>query len=363
MTRTRQEYERRLRQAGWRHRRSIVMERAGYRCEQCGGTFKLEVHHNSRANNEEFGNERIEDLQLLCKHCHPAKDRARRIEEMGGVPVETKVDDNRDEVFGKVYRTINYAQFSFVKANREVSGAAVDRLVIEIQRKNMLSTNPMIVDRDFNVIDGQHRLSAAMKLREPIYYTFSDDNVTVDDIARMTAQVRSWKLDDFLLRYVREGRAEYVRLNDFIIRWRQAGIKVRVNRAMYLCYFGDAYGLAGKFKNGDYVANDIDFAHRVMFHLSELSNLIPYVDVLQSDAFIQALANLEGQRGYDHHRMMQKLEYQSTLVKRAPSPKAYVEMLSRIYNYKTRERDRYPLAVMNSASANWRVDRKGGALV
>jgi 5-methylcytosine-specific restriction endonuclease McrA len=42
------------------------MERAGYRCQRCGATLLLEVHHldgNPR-------NNRAENLRVLCDGCH-----------------------------------------------------------------------------------------------------------------------------------------------------------------------------------------------------------------------------------------------------------------------------------------------------
>jgi len=54
----------------WRHRRKLALVRVGSRCEDCGGTKKLEVHHLTY---ERLGHELPEDLQVLCKPCHRLK--------------------------------------------------------------------------------------------------------------------------------------------------------------------------------------------------------------------------------------------------------------------------------------------------
>lgn len=56
-----------LRSAGWQARRQEALARAGYRCQVCNSTSRLEVHHRTYANR---GNERPEDLTVLCAACH-----------------------------------------------------------------------------------------------------------------------------------------------------------------------------------------------------------------------------------------------------------------------------------------------------
>jgi len=47
----------------------------GFKCQRCGVTHKLQVHHLTY---EHLYNERLGDLQVLCKSCHPLADEARR---------------------------------------------------------------------------------------------------------------------------------------------------------------------------------------------------------------------------------------------------------------------------------------------
>jgi len=51
----------------WKTRKDLRIEGAGFKCEECGETKKLEVHH---VNYDNFGNELYEDLKILCKKCH-----------------------------------------------------------------------------------------------------------------------------------------------------------------------------------------------------------------------------------------------------------------------------------------------------
>ncbi len=51
----------------WRDVRRDAYRRAGGRCQVCGATRALECHHNNYAH---LGNERPEDVIILCRDCH-----------------------------------------------------------------------------------------------------------------------------------------------------------------------------------------------------------------------------------------------------------------------------------------------------
>ncbi len=55
-------------QPEWQARRAATLARVGYRCQVCGTRdARLDVHHNTYAN---YGDERPQDLTVLCKDCH-----------------------------------------------------------------------------------------------------------------------------------------------------------------------------------------------------------------------------------------------------------------------------------------------------
>lgn len=51
----------------WLERRRQTLLRDGFRCQKCGSRRFLHVHHLTYAR---FGNEKLEDLQTVCKECH-----------------------------------------------------------------------------------------------------------------------------------------------------------------------------------------------------------------------------------------------------------------------------------------------------
>ncbi len=51
----------------WAQTRDAALERAGHRCQVCNKTKSLNVHHRTYARR---GNERPDDLTVLCRRCH-----------------------------------------------------------------------------------------------------------------------------------------------------------------------------------------------------------------------------------------------------------------------------------------------------
>lgn len=60
-------YARYLQSPEWRKRRERALKRSDYKCQDCGAVYGLSVHHLTYAR---VGDEREEDLIVLCKGCH-----------------------------------------------------------------------------------------------------------------------------------------------------------------------------------------------------------------------------------------------------------------------------------------------------
>lgn len=70
----------------WRVRRRQVLEKAGYRCEECGNAGRIEVHHKIKIS--QCGTDDLENLEALCRRCHFRRHK-RRID----VPERANWDD------------------------------------------------------------------------------------------------------------------------------------------------------------------------------------------------------------------------------------------------------------------------------
>ena len=73
-TEWRTRYENHIRSAQWRNMRADMIRLRGNKCDHCGSSHKLALHHKTY---ERLGHELTSDLELLCPGCHEKADRKR----------------------------------------------------------------------------------------------------------------------------------------------------------------------------------------------------------------------------------------------------------------------------------------------
>lgn len=70
--------------------------------------------------------------------------------------------------------TDDYENFKFFDWNRELNVNHIKKLMISYQEQDLSSTNPILIDKNFYILDGQHRFTALKELNKPIYYQIVD---------------------------------------------------------------------------------------------------------------------------------------------------------------------------------------------
>ena len=69
-----------------------------------------------------------------------------------------------------IHESHNYNQFKIIDFNRSVCKKNLDKIIDLNKQRKRFHLFPIVVDKDFNIIDGQHRFEACRKLNEPIHY-------------------------------------------------------------------------------------------------------------------------------------------------------------------------------------------------
>lgn len=256
-------------------------------------------------------------------------------------------DSDNLPVENTILQTTNYGQFRCDRANRPVDMDRVYKLCEAIAKKNLLRLFPIVVNPEFVVIDGQHRLKAAELLETPIFYIVSKQ-MQMEDAAAVVRHTAGWSIDDWLHHWCERGNPQYRLLRDFWAahRW------LPLSCAARLCQ--SQKHKAGDFAEGHFVADSIGFANRVCEMAKDFQT---WFSAYNSTTFINLLIQLAANDTYSHKHMMSKMQYLSAKLVRCPTVEMYLALITEIYNYKVRP-DRH---VIFRAKA--RTDRKdNGAL-
>ena len=109
-------------------------------------------------------------------------------------------------VNNKFFETRDYSMFKKVRGNRPVDQAHVQQLKKLIADKDLM--DPIRVNANIEVVDGQHTLQARKELGLPVPYIIinSDDPL---DVARLNQGRKNWSLDHFLGHHCARGKMDY----------------------------------------------------------------------------------------------------------------------------------------------------------
>jgi len=103
-----------------------------------------------------------------------------------------------------IFKTKNYKQFNLVTFNRKLNHSLVKNIVDSITKYGYFDGKPIIVDKDFNIIDGQHRFEACKEMKLPIYYTITNVDPQEAMIALNANQI-AWKMIDYVRSWADSG--------------------------------------------------------------------------------------------------------------------------------------------------------------
>ena len=214
----------------------------------------------------------------------------------------------------------------FFGGNRGVDLKIVKKLKTSMLEHGVLSAiTIMKKGKNFWVVDGQHRYTAAMDLDYSIP-AIVISKTGKDAIKDMNTIQKSWSLGNFADFYAEMGEGEiqqsYV---DLIETHEQASL----NFSALLNIYGSTIT---KFKNGSFEIKDKEFADYVIKCVQDIK---PFVEFADNARFIDAYARMVKHENYVHERMMQKLNIKhNILIDKKANPAGYGRMMQDIYNYK-----------------------------
>lgn len=232
-----------------------------------------------------------------------------------------------------IQSTTNYNQFQSIIANREVNKAHVTRLVNSIRENDLLHINPIIVDNNMKVIDGQHRLEAAKNLKVPIYY-IQDNSVNQNDIASLNSNQRNWSAVDYVNYYCVQKVSEYLTLSRFIREYPFVSVttfltllSAKGNRNMH------------DFKNGRVDISNQQQTIAILNHINDIRNL--GIEEAYDRNFILAIRVCWLTGDYEPDVFLEKLEGNRSGLYKCAKKTQYLQLIEQVYNRFAREKVRF----------------------
>lgn len=232
--------------------------------------------------------------------------------------------------------TKEYEIFKIKECNRDIKENHVTVLVNSISTKNLLRLNPILVDENMYVIDGQHRLEACKKLEIDVWYKV-EKNLKNEDILLLQNQ-KKWFLEDYIKYYSKNGVESYIKLNDFISK-----NSLSLNKFLKCSQYRGGHQCRG-IKDGKY-----EFCSKDCQDFLEIHFKIKYIEgfinerrnniknVTSSISFYCALYSFLKRSDVFFDELIGKIEQKIEVIGIRSREGGYYSMLLEIYNFRRRD--------------------------
>jgi hypothetical protein len=220
--------------------------------------------------------------------------------------------------------TIDYSIFKEFNSNREVEQKHVNRLVVAINKRNLLHANPIKVDKDMRVVDGQHRLAAAKVLGVPIYY--EQDSLTREDIAMLNSNQKNWTAMDYINFYTVEKNESFLKLSGLINHYPDMAVS-----ALLTLSNGEGKRSLELLKEGTLDVSNIEHCREVCDMCKDLNRRFQK-DFVFDSRFPLALSAALNAENFNPEILIEKIAASPREWVPCHTKVQYLEMIEEIYN-------------------------------
>lgn len=242
------------------------------------------------------------------------------------------------KIVGHIYSTNNYSQFKRLDNNRKLLESRLSKLVASFGLKEIM--NPIIVNENMEIIDGQGRFEAKKMLNRPIYYIVQK-GATIEDCRRMNKYNTPWSVLDFCKSYADAGIKSYIRL---LGTCKESGFPIsRVLRLSNHSTNSKSKAEIAKkpIEEGKllFTEKDRETVLRVKKMSDDISEAL-LITQRKNDAFYTGIKIITETDGYNHSKMIENCKKNRTTYVAMAALEDQLKEFSRIYNYKTKASNR-----------------------
>ena len=238
----------------------------------------------------------------------------------------------------QIVMTKDYGIFKKMDGNRHLDRYHLKKLKAAIEGDNQLDVHPIIVNKDYYVIDGQHRLEAAKELGYDIYYIKSD---TVTDLHVIGGNVnqKSFEVENYIDYFaIKERKPEYIQLKDML---KASGLKPKALLTLLLGVVSAnilEFLKTGKFKfpTSEEPLEVLNFYFDFIAYAKD-KRLKP-TSMFSNHNFTRALRWLFKTTGFDASIFFKKLDMKWFELKPQRTAEEWYSLLIGIYNFKNHVR-------------------------
>lgn len=242
-----------------------------------------------------------------------------------------------DQIVGQVVRTSNYGMFRKLDGNRGLNGRHI-KIKKSIEANGYIMS-PIIINENYQIIDGQGRMEALKMLEMPIDYIVVP-GLGIEACIAMNAYSSAWKIQDYVDTYVSFGNENYIRFDKLYKAHTHIGLQGLASIALGL--YGDGLKSFGKYSLKNVQEGRLEMSEKTFYDADIKCNYIDRFYIVLKGvggnfrywalalSFCYSLDIIQNERLYNQVIKMASQMHPCTNVKSA------LQELEVVYNYKNK---------------------------
>lgn len=260
----------------------------------------------------------------------------------------------QNKVVGQVLKnlmvntTSDLGLFKKMIGNRPVNPQHVKRLSMSIKKYGML-VNPILVNENYEVIDGQHRLEAAKDANSSVYY-IKVPKYGIEQVHALNVNQKNWTHKQFMEGYASMGLESYIKLKEFSEKHHYFNLGDCISLCSNITTSGNFNSTTTKgrgsgivkvgevFKEGTWKVRNLIQAED---EANKIKMIEPYFkEGYNSSTFVGTMLWLFHFKGevFQFTSFLQKLKLQPTALEKCANRDQCKLLIEEIYNFKRRNK-------------------------
>lgn len=219
--------------------------------------------------------------------------------------------------------TTEYEVFSRLPGNRQISEAHVKSLMNAMRQNDLFV--PILVNDNFEVVDGQHRLEARKRLGLPVPYYWTS-GLGLEEVQKLNSTQQGWKNEDYMKSYIELGIKDYE-----VYKWFRDKYGLPHRASFWLLTGGDSRQMKNIFQSGSMKVMDLEGAKKRADMLLAVGK---YFTEWKDSSFIRALFIALNREGFDFKTFLHRVAGNTALLRRCASTDQYLQLIEEAFNYR-----------------------------
>jgi hypothetical protein len=246
------------------------------------------------------------------------------------------------KVLQSIFQTKDYSAFKILKANRAINRIAVEQLKKSFQQAYLIS--PITVNEEYEIIDGQHRFTAAKELGLPINFIVAE-GYSLDEIQKLNTNTRPWGKKEYLHSYSESGYPEYQKMVKFMKDFPDFSMSTAeailtnnskgINNKRQITLNNGSKVRIKLFQSGLFEVDDLNLAYE---NAKKIMQIKPYYDGYFRTKFAAAMIRVFRNPEYDHEQMIARFEANPGMMEDRNNIDQYLILIEDLYNYRSRNK-------------------------